>query len=82
VKKYNVWNVWDKVENMGPVMNSKGFDSYINIFHKYFIFASNKNQKLFDLYGFGESHLMYKDSTTVQIDRLLDEAKELLKRDK
>ncbi|MFW5700291.1 MAG: hypothetical protein ACOCWM_01265 [Cyclobacteriaceae bacterium] len=82
VKKYNVWNVWSKPMNMGPIINSKGFEGYMSIFQKQFLFASNRNRKLFDLYGYEESNLIYKDSTTVQIDRLLDEAKELLQRDK
>lgn len=79
VKKYNVWNVWDKLQNLGPDINTRKFEGYCSIYDNSMIYISNYNNKFCDILSYDLNNL--NDSTIVKVNQLLQEAKDLIKRE-
>ena len=77
---YNTWNVWTRPVNLGANINSPGFDAYFVLADDKALFVSNREGNFSDIY---KSDLVPSeiDSTNLQIQRLIEDAKKLLQDD-
>lgn len=74
---YGTWNVWSRPVNLGPNINSEGFDAYFSLSKdKKAFFASNKDGGFSDIYM--AEQILEADSTTLRIQKLIEDAKKLL----
>lgn len=74
---YGTWNVWTRPVNLGPNINSDGFDAYFSLSKdKKAYFVSNKDGGFSDIYM--AEQIVEADSTTIRIQQLIEDAKKLL----
>ena len=75
---YNTWTVWSKPMNVGKPINNEFFNAYLITNDDNYFFSSNKNKKYSNLYKFDMSKTI--DSTTVKINKLIEDAKKLIEK--
>jgi hypothetical protein len=70
------WENWSIPVNLGSEVNSKNFDAYFSVYDSVAYFSSNREGKFSDLYV--SRVKIPEDSTQLEIERIVSEAKLLL----
>jgi outer membrane protein OmpA-like peptidoglycan-associated protein len=70
------WDNWSTPVNLGSEVNSKNFDAYFSVYDSLAYFSSNRGGSYSDLYV--TSVKIAEDSSQLEIDRIVSEAKQLL----